>query len=283
MEKITLNGKRYIALGDLERLRHNLIRDIYDKYEKDENGQIHLSPEDMGWTGALHHLMVCVMEEEYKECAPDRKKCNEMHDAMRREQFIGKWCIVGSDPETKETVYFRKWCPYIAKDEDDDGEDTPVLSSLRRDAKLYGDYYKAMLDCENVKKKFCKMDFAIRPGYYVSGDAERRLLDAIFGSVDGDEGEWCIFLEPDGENEKGMWFSEWLKYREDLPDTLKEACEKMGMKEGTSAPMFVDECGQCMIFKHKGMAEKQVEKIIEQYPDWKDKLHVMAYEDVSAE
>ena len=31
MEKITLNGKRYIALGDFDHLRHNLSKDIYDK------------------------------------------------------------------------------------------------------------------------------------------------------------------------------------------------------------------------------------------------------------
>ena len=48
MEKITLNGKLYIGLGDFDNLRRNLIRDIYDRYERDENGE--LLPDDVRLT-----------------------------------------------------------------------------------------------------------------------------------------------------------------------------------------------------------------------------------------
>ena len=203
MEKITLNGKRYIALGDLERLRHNHIRDIIDKYEKDENGTIHMTEFDRGAFNALAHLMVCILEEEYHENAPDKAKCDKMIDDLRKEQFTQRWCIAGRDPDTHEQLYFRKWCPYVPKDEnDDDGEDTPVMSTLKRDGKLYGDYYKAVVDLEILKRKFGNMNLRIWPGTYLSGDAERRLLEAIFGKDEEEpEGSWCIWLEPITEDE----------------------------------------------------------------------------------
>lgn len=274
MEKITLNGKRYIALGDLERLRHNHIRDIIDKYEKDENGTIHMTEFDRGAFNALAHLMVCILEEEYHENAPDKAKCDKMIDDLRKEQFTQRWCIAGRDPDTHEQLYFRKWCPYVPKDEnDDDGEDTPVMSTLKRDGKLYGDYYKAVVDLEILKRKFGNMNLRIWPGTYLSGDAERRLLEAIFGKDEEEpEGSWCIWLEPITEDDSDMWFTGWLKYRDDMPDGLKELCEKCHMKVGDSKPMFGD--GTPMIFTYKGMAEKTAEKIAEVEPEFVGHLHV---------
>lgn len=274
MEKITLNGIRYIGLGEFDRLRRGMVQDIYAKYEKGEDGHIHLSPEDMARVDALTHLMVEIMHEELSDCGPDREKRDRVYAELRSEALKRKWCIVTKDGPDDKPAYFRMWCDQAKED-----EETPVFSTLKRDAKLFSDHFAAQMTYDHIKAQCPEMEHIdIMPASYLSGDAEKRLLDAIFG--DNDMGEWVIFLEPMNGDE-GMWFNKWLKYRDDLPDEIKEMCEKSGMKPGESRPVFADENGGCMIFAHKGMAEKQVEKITEMYPDWKGKLHVMAYEDVS--
>ena len=57
MEKITLNRRRYIGLAEFNHLRKNLIKDVYDRYERDENGKIPLSERDAGYIDALSHIM----------------------------------------------------------------------------------------------------------------------------------------------------------------------------------------------------------------------------------
>lgn len=48
-----------------------------------------------------------------------------------------------------------------------------------------------------------------------------------------------------------------------------------------SAPMFVPANRACMVFQHKGMAEKTAEKIEAWCPvDFAGKLHVMPFEEV---
>ena len=89
-------------------------------------------------------------------------------------------------------------------------------------------------------------------------------------------------LEEDVENDRPspMWFGEWLKHRPDQPQHITEWLESAGVKLGESAPMFCPADKGCMLFAHKGMAEKTAERIAKEYPEFDGKLHVMEYEEV---
>ena len=194
MDMITVNGKRYIALGDFDHMRRNLIKDIYDKYEKDENNQIHLTPEDMGWTGAYHHIMVEIMRdtthaicETAKDAEDLRRRYDEMYDSIRQEYLDGKFCIVCSDPETGATMYFRKLCEHV-----EEGKETPVFTTMRRLAMDFSDHYKATNMLAYLKNETEIEDLRIMPMYiaYMSNEEAKKLLDAIFRDDERDgEGE----------------------------------------------------------------------------------------------
>lgn len=109
-------------------------------------------------------------------------------------------------------------------------------------------------------------------------DWAERLLNAIFGDED-DGHEYCIFLEPMGED-NGSWFSQWIKHRDDLPQSTKDWLEAAGVEPGESVPMFTGGNAPVMRFKYKGMAEKTAEKIAEMYPQFEGKLHVQIYEEM---
>ena len=77
-----------------------------------------------------------------------------------------------------------------------------------------------------------------------------------------------------------MWFSGWIKYRDDLPEGMKEWLSKADVKPGESVPIFSTISIKLMRFKYKGMAEKTAEKIADKYPEFAGKLHVQIYEEM---
>lgn len=104
------------------------------------------------------------------------------------------------------------------------------------------------------------------------------LEEAVAFCVEDDGHEYCIFLEPMGED-NGSWFSQWIKHRDDLPQSTKDWLEAAGVEPGESVPMFTGGNAPVMRFKYKGMAEKTAEKIAEMYPQFEGKLHVQIYEE----
>lgn len=268
MEKITIDGIRYVRLGDLMRTRKNFVRDIYDRYEKDENGQYHLSDADMGAVGALAHLMTNVIQEELHEAGTDREKRDKVYAGIEAEAFKRRWCVVAKDRDGQE-AYFRFWC-----DQAEEGEgETPVFTNMARLGAMWSDHYKAEGVAERIRRETALKDVRVLPAGYLSGEAERRLIQAIFGK--GEEEQWCIFLEP-AEGEEPMWFSEWIKRREGMPADMAEIFEHNGVGIGGSLPVFSN---NCMAFKDKGFAEKTAERIAEIFPEFKERLHVMEYEE----
>ena len=159
MKKHYFDGKQYIALGEFDHLRRNLVRDIYDQYEKDENGQIHLSEIDMGRIDAYTHIMSAIMEE---DCA--------------------------KDSNNGETVYFRKMCG-------EDG-DTPTFTTQKRKAMEYDNYYHATSFLAYLKDRLdyeCGLaDLRVMPLYlaYMTDEEAKKLLDAIFRD-ENDDGSGC--------------------------------------------------------------------------------------------
>ena len=192
MDMITINGKHYIGLGDFDHLRRNLVLDIYERYEKDENGQIHLSPEDLGRIDAYSHIMVEIMSDETRviqrsaENAEDmRSQYDAMYRNIREEWMDGKFCIVCHDPDTGEVMYFRKLCEHV-----EEGKDTPVFTSMRRKAMDFNDHYQATNMLAYLKNETKIEDLRVMPLYivYMSESETKKLLDAILRD-DGQDGE----------------------------------------------------------------------------------------------
>lgn len=187
MDKINLNGKRYIALGDFGHLRSNYVRDVLDSYVQDENGEKHLSDFDMGRLSAASDLMHAIMETEIRNAeSPDEVRA--IHNAIRDEWMRDTFVIVGKDDEG--AVYFRMMCDHVPKDdEDEDDPDartmTPVFTNMKRLAKTYSDHYRATSMCRFLKAT-TKMELEVKPTWMVMKGA-RALLDAIFGTDDEPE------------------------------------------------------------------------------------------------
>ena len=189
MEKITLNGERYISLGEFNHIRRNMVKDIYDRYEKDENGQMHLSERDIGAVTVLSHIMTEIMIEEIHSAeSPD--EIRKMHGDLDVEFAVHRWVIVGKDDGNK--VYFRKLCECAPKEDGQESEEVPVFASMARFAKTFHDYYKAhvMLDALERELGENNLELQIVPAWaelLPPGEAEKRLLKAIF--KDGDEND----------------------------------------------------------------------------------------------
>ena len=175
MEKITLNGKRYIALGDFDHLRHNLCKDIYDSYRPAGDGKIHLTGTDMARIDAYHRIMSEIMYEEIHSAeSPD--DIREMHDKLRKEWMRDKYVIVGND--NGENVFFRKECAC-----GESGKETPVFTSKIRLAKAYGDYYTALCVSQYIQQDY-DIETKVEPLYLhaMTRDDAKKMLAAIFKS-----------------------------------------------------------------------------------------------------
>lgn len=277
------DGKQYIALGDLNHLRRNLIQDIRDKYERGEDGQIHMTPEDVGQIGAYSHLMVEVLKDQFHaaheaatSAASLKRLHDEVYDRIKREWEEDKYAIVATDKTQGEPkpIYFARM------DEGDDGESMPVFTDERRKAEAFDDYFIAQCRLDWLKEHTKDMGAAV-DNLHIEGmwlvwmpdNAQKRLLDAIFGE---DDGPWCIFLEadPDDDSDAPRWFAEWIKYIDDMPQGIKDWLEQAHVEPGESVPMFSTGGGDVMTFAYKGMAEKTAEKIADMYPQFKGRLRV---------
>ena len=191
-----IDGKQYIALGDLDHLRRNLIQDIRDKYERGEDGQIHMEPEDVGQIGAYSHLMVEILKDQLdvaREEATDaeslRKNYDRVYDRIKREYEEDKYAIVATDKTQGEIVY------YARTDEDESGKQTLVFTDERRKAEVFDDHYIAQCRLDWLKEHTKGMGSAIDELHieglwlvYMNSDAQARLLRAIFGEDEVDEG-----------------------------------------------------------------------------------------------
>ena len=176
MEKITLNNRRYISLSEFNHLRRNMIKDVYDKYKKDEEGQIHLSDRDAGYIDALTSIMGEIMWEEVHDAeSPDEIK--EMHRKLDMEYAIHRFVIVANDEDGE--VFFRKYCEHV-----EEGEETPVFTSIKRFARTWSDHYWASVVAESLRRTTGDESIKVVPAWtrlLPAGMAEKRLLQAIFG------------------------------------------------------------------------------------------------------
>lgn len=173
MEKIILNGKRYIELGDFDHLRHNLVKDVYEKYEKDENGRLNLSEFDQGQVAAYTHIMTEIMLDEI-HAAESPDEIRAMHESIRKEWMRDRFVIVGNDDG--ENVFFRKMCAV-----GENGAENPVFCSKIRLAKTWSNHYDATCYAAYLAQNW-DVEMKVEPLYlFAMTNAEaKKLLDAIF-------------------------------------------------------------------------------------------------------
>ena len=81
-----------------------------------------------------------------------------------------------------------------------------------------------------------------------------------------------IIVYNDGEN-GNLYFNQWIKYRDDMPQELKKLFEKTGTKEGESVPMFSSDPDEALCFSDGGMAMQIMKKLKEMYPEWDGDLY----------
>ena len=185
MEKIKLNGKRYIALGDLDHLRYNLSKNIYDRCERGEDGKIHLSETDMAKIDAYSTLMSEVMAGELAAAeSPD--EIREMHDDLRREWMRDKYVIVAND--NGNNVFFRKMCDAMNENKED--AEQPVFTSKIRLANTYSDHFNATVMARYLMQNW-DIETKIEPLYLfaMTNSDAKKLLDAIFKDKDAEQAE----------------------------------------------------------------------------------------------
>lgn len=182
IKKTIINGKQYIALGEFDHLRRNLVRDIYDQYEKDDEGMIYLSDVDMGRIDAYTHIMTAINEDEIRN-ADSPQEIKERHERLRQEWMEDKFLICAKDTETGKTVYFRKLCG---------DDDTPTFTTVKRKALEYDNHYHATNFLSYLKNRLdaeCGLeDLRIVPLYmaYMTEAEAKKLLDAIFRDDEDD-------------------------------------------------------------------------------------------------
>lgn len=183
MEKITLNGKRYIELGELNHLRSNLVKDIFERYDKDENGRIHLSEVDIAKLDAYMEIAHGVMEDEIRS-AETSDEIIQMRNDIEAEWMRDRYVIVGKDEQDGKRVYFREMCRLADGRIEDGADPKPVFTTKKRLARTWSDHYKAQGMLSYLSSATGNETLEVVPLWLEYGDARKRLLHAIFGDDD---------------------------------------------------------------------------------------------------
>ena len=112
-----IDHEHYLKLVDVERLLHDMRRDIYDHapYEKTEDGlkKYQLTDTEREVLNNLYFVTSCIKRRLVLACdSPD--EIRELHERIRKGYYFGKYylCQTDTDEDGKKTVlYFRKYCP----------------------------------------------------------------------------------------------------------------------------------------------------------------------------
>lgn len=268
MEKIELNGVRYIALGEFNHLRRNMVRDIYDRYRKAGDGKIHMSEYDQGYTAALHHIMTEIMYDEIHD-AESPEEIKAMHRGVDSEFARHNFMIVAKDADSGEEVFFRKYCEHIH-----DGEETPVFTNKVRLARTWSDHYYAATVAESLRRETGDESIRVVPAWtrLMPAGAEKRLLEAIFGK-DKDDGPerkagedkpmdyrnaWVIFYI-DGNN--NFRFFECLQRLEEIPGFIRRHMKKPEKGESEYAVVTVGDVGLATLYATEEQANEKIAEI----------------------
>lgn len=205
MMKLTeIDGKYYLKLCDMERLLHDLRRDILEnsEYETDGDGKrkYHLTDAEMQTLNALYFVSSCAKKQLVVQCeTPD--EIRELHEKIRRRYYDGKYYLseVQRDEKGKPVsiLYFRQYCPGAmktrleteGKTEDEinealeDSEGDPVFSEYSKDAKLFESMEEAYSD-RTYLNHHCKMNLEVNEAWLLDSRMRKSMMDYLFKEVD---------------------------------------------------------------------------------------------------
>lgn len=191
MQFITINGAWYAKVADIDHLARKMRKEIYDRYQKDEEGHINLSEQDVAITGSYIHFMTEILLDEIHACdSPD--EIREMHSKLESDFYKDKWVIQSRDGD--EILYYEKYCTgaLVASlkedgktdDEikaalDETPEGLPVFTSKAIYANYFDDHSVACTVCDSINRKFDGIDCKVVPAAMTSNKECKKMLDKI--------------------------------------------------------------------------------------------------------
>lgn len=122
MKITTIDDTEYLKLCDVERLLHDMRREILDNSEyeimQDGTRKYHHTESEMARLNDLYFVSSCLKRELVLSCeSPDEIRA--LHEHIRKSYYRGKYYL--SQPGEGETgkpvsiLYFRKYCPGAMK------------------------------------------------------------------------------------------------------------------------------------------------------------------------
>lgn len=192
MDKLTVNGKRYIGLGDLDEVCRRLRQELIQRTTDDEGNRRELTDEEKAFKYGINQVMMRVMEDELEDCETE-DEARKVWQSLRDEWMLDRWCLTCRD-DTGERLFFRKYCYHVTpegeavEDGDELDEGTPVFTNRLWLMMTFTDYHKAASTCKVLAKRTGIEDLEVDPVffYFAEGSAKERLLKAIFGEAKGD-------------------------------------------------------------------------------------------------
>ena len=189
--------KQYVSLGDLDHLLKCMRREIYDKYDRDEDGKFYqkdgtfgLTHDDAIETAVMAHVLTKVIENKIHACeTPD--EIRELHKRIEDEFYMDKYVLTmvsENDEGRKELYFFRKFCigamearlkeegkteEEIAKETEDACGD-PVFSGRLIDAMFFEDHEAADSSATFIRNNY-GLDVRIDPAWYYNPNVKERL------------------------------------------------------------------------------------------------------------
>lgn len=200
-----IDGRHYLKLADVERLLHDLRRDILDHTPVDgvtEDGlkKYQLTDTNREIMNYLYFVSSCIKRQLVIQCeTPD--EIRELHEKIRRRYYDGKYYLseVQRDEKGKpvSVLYFRKYCPGAmkarleaeGKTEDEinealeDSEGDPVFSEYSKDAKLFESMEQAYSHRAYLNHH-CKMNLEVSDAWLLDSRMCKSMLDNLLKEVD---------------------------------------------------------------------------------------------------
>lgn len=189
--------KQYVSLGDLDHLLRCMRWEVYDKYDRDEEGKFHqkdgtpgLTHDDMLETSVLCHVMTRILANKIHACeTPD--EIRDVHRRIQDEFFSDKYVLTmtaENEDGKKELYFFRKFCidamkarlqgegkteEEIAKETEDAAGD-PVFSDRRLQAMYFEDHETADSSAAFIRSNY-DLDVRIDPAWYYNPNVKERM------------------------------------------------------------------------------------------------------------
>ena len=204
-----IDGTHYVKLCDVERLLHDLRRDVYDNAPVDgvtEDGlkKYNLTETDREVLNYLYFVSSCIRRQLVNTCeSPDEIKA--LHERIRKAYYADKYYLSETTQEDDggfEVLYFRKYCPGVMaarlKEEgkteeeieqaiqEEDGD--PVFTDNPKYAQLFEGMEEADANMKFLNNHM-GMDLEVFPAFLLDTKGCKELLDKLLKEDDEEQKE----------------------------------------------------------------------------------------------